>query len=596
MTFPVTRTPDYETLTTGSESPDDLEQLPPVRIALLGDCATQQFVPLLKSLLRRAGWRAEIYEADFSAIELTVYDSGSSLYQFNPEFIVLLNCTQALRMEYYLRQGSGCDFLTATLEKMSRIWRAVQANSSAVILQSNFVPPYERFFGNLDHKTPDAFYPIVTTLNMRISEEVRTSSVVFLNDIEAIASSVGRITWFDERFWTLAKTFCAVDHLPLVAQNIADIVLAHRGRVVKCVVLDLDNTLWGGVIGDDGLNGIKISAHGDGEAFYLFQRFLLELSRRGIILAVCSKNDHANAIEPFLKHPEMALRLEHITEFVANWEDKASNIRNIRQNLNIGFDSMVFLDDNPFERNLVRDLIPGLIVPELPEDPAEYVRAICDLNLFETASFSAEDLKRGEMYRAEARRREEQSLFGSAEEFLKTLDMRIEVARWDEFYLPRIAQLIQRSNQFNLTTRRLTEAQCESLMQDTERWTPLYASLSDRLGEHGLISVVTCERVGDELAIRDWLMSCRVLKRTVEQYLMTEVFHIARMAGLRRVTGDFIPTPKNSMVSEFFAQFGFRVVSREASGRSQWALDVADFELPVTYIKAVEDSQVMTAV
>ncbi len=595
MTFPNTRTPDYEMLVTGSKPATDGKELPQIRLALLGDCATQQFAPLLKSLLRRAGWKAEIFEADFNAIELTAYDPRSSLYAFNPDFIILLNCTQALRLEYYARQGSGADFLASTWEKMARIWRAIQANSSAVILQSNFVPPYERFFGNLDHKTLDAFYPVVTALNARLSEEVRNSAI-FLNDVEAIASSVGRLTWFDERFWTLAKTFCAIDHLPLVAQNIADIVLAHRGKVVKCVVLDLDNTLWGGIIGDDGLNGIKISAHGDGEAFYLFQRFLLELSRRGIILAVCSKNDHANAIEPFVKHPEMVLKLDHITEFVANWEDKASNIRRIRQNLNIGFDSMVFLDDNPFERNLVRDLIPDMIVPELPEDPAAYVRAICDLNLFETASFSAEDLKRAEMYRVEAKRREEQSLYGSAEEFLETLDMRIAVARWDEFHLPRIAQLIQRSNQFNLTTRRLTETQCASLMQDTLHWTPLCASLSDRLGDHGLICVLTCEKTGDELAIRDWLMSCRVLKRTVEQYLMTEVFRIARESGLRRVTGEFIPTAKNAMVSDFFVQFGFREMFRDPDGRTQWALDVADFEAPVTYIQPVTDAKFMMAV
>ena len=303
--------------------------------------------------------------------------------------------------------------------------------------------------------------------------------------------------------------------------------MALRGRVVKCVVLDLDNTLWGGVIGDDGLEGIQLNSHGDGEAFYRFQLFLRELLKRGIILAVCSKNEMANALLPFEKHPEMVLKRDDIACFVANWNDKADNIRHIRETLNIGFDSMVFLDDNAFERDLVRTLVPGVIVPDLPEDPADYVRAISELNLFETTTFSAEDLQRSELYRLEGLRRSEQASFGSLDEFLKSLKMQMTIARFDPYHLPRIAQLIQRSNQFNLTTRRLTEADCADLMNDAS-FIPLYAKLTDRLGDHGLIAVVILERLEGELAIRDWLMSCRVLKRGVEQALMKEVFQQAK--------------------------------------------------------------------
>ena len=216
-----------------------------------------------------------------------------------------------------------------------------------------------------------------------------------------VASWIGRQYWFDERFWDLTKTFCAPEHLPAVAKNIVDVVMSTRGRTVKCVILDLDNTLWGGVIGDDGLDGIVLSAHGDGEAYYRLQLFLKELLKRGMLLAVASKNEMSNALLPFEKHPDMVLRREDITVFMADWNEKAGNIRKIQEALNIGFDSMVFLDDNPFERQLVRGVLPDVIVPELPVDPADYVRAICELNLFETPTFSAEDLKRGEMYRAE---------------------------------------------------------------------------------------------------------------------------------------------------------------------------------------------------
>ncbi|HVU45538.1 MAG TPA: HAD-IIIC family phosphatase, partial [Terracidiphilus sp.] len=411
---------------------------------------------------------------------------------------------------------------------------------------------------------------------------------VLLHDVEGVASLAGRSRFFDDRFWDMWKTFCSLDVLPAIAQNLVDVLLATRGRGVKCVVLDLDNTLWGGVIGDDGLDGISLNAHGDGEAWYRLQLFLRELHRRGILLAVCSKNDERNALLPFESHPEMVLRREDITVFKANWQDKAENIREIREILNIGFDSMVFLDDNPFERNLVRSLVPGVIVPDLPEDPSEYVRFLTELNLFETAAFSEEDLRRAEMYKVEADRREAATSYASVEEFLQSLDMRIVVSRFDSYHLPRIAQLIQRSNQFNLTTERRSQAECERLMHDTSM-IPLYIELSDRLGDHGLISVVILQPDGEELRITDWLMSCRVLARGVEQYVMNEVFTIARERGLAAVTGRYIPTAKNGMVRDFFAQFGFVKVS-EANGETQWAMESLSYRPSRVFIKPSENA------
>jgi FkbH-like protein len=569
--------------------------LPEVRIAILGDAATQQFVPLIKVLLRRSGFRVEIYEGPFAAAELEAYDANSALYAFNPGFIVLLNSTQALRSQFFTRKGSGSEFREQAADRLERVWSAIRARSNALILQSNFVLPLERTFGNFDHKVPDSFYSVIAALNQQIAQRARAHPGVVVNDVEALASEVGRRSWFDDRLWFHAKTFCAIEYLPLVARNIAQIILASNGRVVKCVILDLDNTLWGGIIGDDGVNGIKLSSHGDGESFYLLQSFLLELSKRGVLLAVCSKNEEKNATEPFLQHPEMVLKLEHIVVFMANWDDKAHNIRKIQETLNIGFDSIVFLDDNPFERNLVRELVPGVVVPELPEDPAGYLRAITELNLFETVSFSAEDLQRADMYRVEAERRNHAASYANVDEFLASLDMRMVVDRWDGYHLPRIAQLLQRSNQFNLTTRRLTESQCAAMMKGPAESLLLFASLSDRLGDHGLIAVVTCEPDGDVLAIRDWLMSCRVLTRGVEQYLMSQVFEYARRLGFDGVTGEYIPTAKNGMVRDFFAQFGFDNIAEDPSGRTQWALRVADFQPSATYIKEANQAYAASA-
>jgi FkbH-like protein len=559
-----------------------------IKVALLSDAATQRFVPILRALFARLGVHAEIYEGPFDAIELEVYDRNSGLYKFQPQVVVLLNSVQALRAVFLRPETDPASFVDITSDRIMRIWDAIHANIPATILQSNFVLPYERFFGNFDQKVPQSLYATVTTLNSRIAENSRSRGSVLLCDVESVASWLGRQQWFEDRFWDSAKFLCALDCLTYVANSIVKIVMASLGQVIKCVVVDLDNTLWGGVIGDDGLDGIQISAHGDGEAFYRMQLYLRALKQRGIVLAVCSKNEIANALLPFEKHPDMVLRREDFAVFIANWNDKALNIREIKETLNIGFDSMVFLDDNPFERNLVRELVPGVVVPELPEDPADYVRAISELNLFETTSFSTEDAKRTELYQAEATRREEQAGFASVEEFLQSLDMRITVGRFDPFHLPRISQLMQRSNQFNLTTRRLSEIECKALMENAA-CLPLYAKLADRLSDHGLISIVTAEALAQELAIRDWLMSCRVLGRGVESFLMNRVVEHARKIGLAHVTAEYIPTAKNGMVKDFFQQFGFEKVSEGPNGAAQWRLPTKDYHPRSTFMKMVED-------
>jgi FkbH-like protein len=552
-----------------------------IRIALLSDAASQQFVPLLKTLFHENGVHAEFYEGAFDALELEALNPASGLYSFGPGVIVLANCTQTLRSRYYASQPA--DFLEVSTERMLRIWDALERYSSARVIQCNYPLPYERQFGNYDLKVPHSLYSVTWELNSRIALYARERSNILVCDVESIASYLGRKQWFDERLWTLSKTFCQLDCLPYVAQGLVEIVLSTLGRIVKCVILDLDNTLWGGVVGDDGPLGIAIGPHGDGEPFYHFQQFLLTLKKRGILLAVCSKNNRNSALQPFLENPGMALKYEDITVFIANFDNKADNIRVIRDTLGIGFDSMVFLDDNPFERNLVRQILPDVIVPELPEDPADYVRAVSELNLFESSSFSAEDLGRSELYQREAERLALKSTVSSIDEYLQSLDMRIKVARFEPAKIPRIAQLIQRSNQFNLTTHRYSEGECEAMMRDEANFLPLYASLSDRFGDHGLISVVVLKVKPAELEILDWLMSCRVLTRGVEQFLMNRVFAVANQMGLRRVLGQYIPTAKNGMVKEFYVQFGFQNVL-ESNGRTHWQLAPETYRMRPVYI------------
>jgi FkbH-like protein len=573
---------DYASLVKASRRLDPAANSHKIKIALLSDAATQQFVPLLRTLFHRNGVDAATYEAPFDGIELETINAHSGLYRFHPDLIFILNSVQALRASFGKRAGAALAFGEETPNRIAKIWEAIQSHSNATIIQSNFVMPYERYFGNFDQKVAGSFASLVASINTAVAEKARSRSGILINDVDAVASWVGRRHWFDDRLWDLAKAFCSLDYMPALAKNMVDIAMAMRGRVVKCVVLDLDNTLWGGVIGDDGVDGIALNAHGDGEAFYRLQIYLKELLHRGILMAVCSKNEMSNALLPFEKHPDMVLKRSDISAFLANWNDKAENIRTVRDILNIGLDSMVFLDDNPFERNLVRGVLPEVIVPELPEDPADYVRAISELNLFETTTFSKEDVNRADLYRAEAERREAQASFANADEFLKSLDMRIVVARFDPFHLPRIAQLIQRSNQFNLTTHRYSEADCEALMKNPQV-TPLYVKLSDRLGDHGLIGVIVLEPENDALRIRDWLMSCRVLARGVEQTLMNMVVEKAREHRLAKVCGEYIRTAKNQMVEDFFGRFGFTQTAGD-NDHAHWTLNTSDYQSKETFI------------
>ena len=381
----------------------------------------------------------------------------------------------------------------------------------------------------------------------------------------------------------MTKAYCQLELLPLVCQTIVEVVLTLMGRVLKCLVLDLDNTLWGGVVGDLGHLGVEIGAHGDGEAFFHFQSYLLALKRRGVILAVCSKNELENALRPFTDNPDMVLKRNDIAVFIANWDNKADNIRSIRERLNIGLDSIVFIDDNPFERNLVRQLAPEVVVPEMPEDPADYVRFLSGLNLFEATSFSAEDGRRADQYKEEAYRLELRAAVSVVGEYLSSLKMMIRVARFDPENIARISQLTQRSNQFNLTTQRLNEAECRQMMLDEQHYIPLSASLSDRFGDHGLIGIITLKPEGDCLTITNWLMSCRVLARGVEEYLMAHVVELAQIQGFSRIAAEYIPSPKNGMVKEFYARFGFEQVS-EKDGHSHWRLDPPSFQPTTTYM------------
>ena len=370
----------------------------------------------------------------------------------------------------------------------------------------------------------------------------------------------------------------SIEVLPFIASKTIDIIKAINGKLKKCVILDLDNTTWGGIIGDDGLENIQVGSLGIGKAFSEFQYWIKKLKNRGIIVAVCSKNTESIAKEPFESHPDMVLHLEDIALFIANWENKVDNIHKIQNILNIGFDSIVFLDDNPFERNIVRENIPEICVPELPDDPAEYLEYLYKLNLFETISLSKEDSERTKQYQIEGKRAISQQKFTNEDDFLKSLDMVSLVEPFNKFNVPRIAQLSQRSNQFNLRTIRYTELDIENLCTSANHFTYSF-TLDDRFGNNGMICVIILQKKNDNtLFIDTWFMSCRVLKRGMENFTLNTISTFAKENGYDFLKGEYIQTAKNEMVQKHYKMLGFT----ESNG--YWLLNINEYQKRNCYI------------
>ncbi len=536
----------------------DSTGLPRYRLAVLGDCATQHLATALKGQAYDVGVGLDVFEADYDQIFAQVADAGSELYAFAPDGILIYMCAEKLYETFCNTelQERG-HFAESIYAQITKYWSMIGAHTNASVLQFNFIELDDKVFGNYAGKTEGSFLYQIRKLNCMFMQGAQEHKNVFPVDLAQTALWFGLERFRDPRLYYAAKMPLSMEALPAVAAQVLDVICAIMGRIKKCIILDLDNTLWGGVIGDDGLAGIQIGELGMGHAFSDFQMWIRELGRRGIILAVCSKNEEETAKEPFEKHNEMVLRLDDIAVFVANWEDKATNIRQIQQILNIGMDSIVFLDDNPFERDAVASLIPQITVPDLPDDPAQYVPYLQSLHLFETASHTREAANRAQQYQAEARRIEAQKHFDSYDDYLKDLNMQANALPFDEYHYPRIAQLTQRSNQFNLRTVRYTEADVQRLANDG-RYITLYFTLKDKISDYGLISVVVMEKQDEEtLFVDTWLMSCRVLKRGMEEFVVNKMIETAKQNGYQNVVGEYIKTPKNAMVEHIYAKLGF---------------------------------------
>lgn len=554
----------------------DLRPLVPFRIGLLSNSTVDFLIPAIVATAARYGIALQIVQGEFDQSLQDAVSPDSAVNRFAPDAVLIAVDHHGLPISPSPGDASAeRSSIHAALDYLDAIRKGIKRNTQAICILQMLAPPPETLFGSLDGILPGSVSRITQGVNAGIAQELLGSEdVVF--DVGHLAATVGLADWHCPRDWNLGKFPFSDVFVPLYADHFCRILAALRGKSRRCLIIDLDNTLWGGVIGDDGLDGIQL-AQGDaaGEAFQAVQRMALGLRARGIVLAVCSKNEDDMARMPFRSHPEMLLREDHIAIFQANWQDKPSNIRAITHALSLGLESVVFMDDNPAEREFVRKALPEVAVPELPDDPAFYARTLNAAGYFESVSFSREDVDRADFYQDNARRVQLQQQSGDLESYLRSLNMEITFQPFDATGRARIAQLINKSNQFNLTTRRYTEAQVAEWERDPEAF-PLQVRLRDSFGDNGMICVVIChESNPGKWEIDTWLMSCRVLGRRVENAVLKHLLDHAKKRGISVLRGVYIPTDRNRLVAHHYSKLGFTQVAIEPNGATLYELDVA---------------------
>ncbi len=550
--------------------------LTPFKLGVVSNATMDLMLAPMVTAAIRNGIDLEVITADFGQVAQEAFDPDSRLNQSRLDAVLLALDYRA----YPVFIGEFCSsnekvISVEALRYLKQIRESFKNNGGMIcITQTLACPPYE-LSGNFDTQFDGMLRRSLSEFNFALSEDVRNQTDVML-DIAALANMVGTNQWFDERQWFMSRVPMANTFIPLYAEYLTKLIAALRGKSKKCLVLDLDNTLWGGVIGDDGLEGIQIGqGHPVGESFLAVQQWVKALKELGIILAVCSKNEKSIALEAFHKHSGMLLKENDFAVFIANWDDKASNIRRIAEILNIGLDAMVFVDDNPAEREIIRTMIPEISVPELPKDPSQFLRILCAARYFEKIDFTEDDAQRSAQYKSNLQRQELQQTTPNLTEYLISLGMRIRFAPFNEVGRKRIVQLINKTNQFNLTTRRYTEAEVLEF-EKSDQYVTLQVHLQDKFGDNGMICVVICKVIDDCWEIDTWLMSCRVIKRRVEEAVCDELVALARSFGINKLRGSYRPTEKNNLVNQHYQKLGFQWIS-SVDSEEVWELEIEQY-------------------
>jgi len=555
-----------------------LSPLSPLRIGLIGNTTTKLITPALIGSALRFGIVLEVVEAEYNQIAQEAFSEDSTLSGLELDAILVSIDHHGLP---FLPSPGNKKLADKNVQDCLSFIKSVIASlrdkTGAQIILQNIAPPVESMFGSYEARLHGTLPWLVSSLNSELNE--LASDDISILDIADLASKVGLVNWHNPTLWNMAKLSFSQKFIPIYTDYVCRIFAAKLGKSRRCLILDLDNTLWGGVIGDDGMEGILIG-NGDptAEAFSNLQQIVLELHNRGIVLAVCSKNEDATARKPFREHPEMILKEEHFAAFQANWSDKAANIKAMSEMLSLGLESFVFLDDNPAERMQVRQELPEVAVPELPKDPALYGNTLIAAGYFEATAFSEEDEKRTAFYRENAKRAEILTKSPNMDSYLESLGMEITLVPFDATGRSRIVQLISKSNQFNLTTKRYSNCEVEDF-EDKPNFFTRQIRLKDVFGDNGMISVIICEKNPDVWRIDTWLMSCRVLGRRVEEAVLQDIVKHAREEGASKLLGVFSPTERNILVKDHYKKLGFTKISGKGKDET-WELETSNYQTP----------------
>jgi FkbH-like protein len=553
------------------------------RTAILRSFTVEPIVPLLKAEAFYAGIDLAVHIGDFNAYSQEILDSSSALYDFHPQSVILAARTPDIAPDLWAQypdlspeeNKKACERVSSGFQ---RCIQAFRERSTAALIVHNLEEPVRPSAGLLDAQAETGQSEAVRTINRELMQHASENSGVYILDYNALQARYGRQSWQDDRKYLTTRLPISGDNLIHVAREWLRFLVPLSGKIAKALVVDLDNTLWGGVVGEDGFAGIKLGPEYPGAAYQAVQRVMLDLARRGILLAVCSKNNPEDAMEVLEKHPGMLLRPQHFTAMRISWNDKVQGLREIASELNIGADSLAFLDDNPAEREQVRTSLPEVTVIDLPANPFAYAAAVQECPVFERLSLSSEDQQRTAIYASQRERKREEQQFQSKEDFYRFLEQKVEIAPVSPATLARVAQLTQKTNQFNLTTRRYTEQQI-SEMSARKGWQVLSIRVRDRFGDQGLVGVAITHDERDTCEIDTFLLSCRVIGRTVETALLSAAAKAAMERACTRLAGCFLPTRKNAPAQNFYSQHGFRLESENGDG-SLWVFDLTRQQIP----------------
>lgn len=552
----------------------------PKRIAVLGGSTTHDIIRILELFLLDMGIEPSFYESEYAQYWQDAMFDNPELAEFAPDLIYIHTSNRNI-ISYPSMQDDRAAvdvLLDSQYRHFEVMWEKLGAVYHCPVIQNNFEFPSYRLLGNQDAVDFHGKINFLTELNRKFYEYAQSHENFYINDIQYLSACYGLDAWADPFFWHMYKYALCLPAIPTLAFNLANIIKSIYGKNKKALVLDLDNTLWGGIVGDDGVENLEIGQETSmGQAFTEFQQYIKEHKDIGIMLNVNSKNEEENAIAG-LNHPDGVLRPEDFILIKANWNPKSQNILDIAQELNILPESLVFVDDNPAEREIVRAQVPGVAIPEI-EKPEHYIRLLDKSGFFEVTKLSEDDKKRNEMYKANQERRQQEASFGDYGEYLKSLEMVGTIRPFEPLYMARIAQLTNKSNQFNLTTKRFTQSEIEQTAAD-EKYITLYGKLEDKFGDNGVVTVVIGKVEEEVLHMELWLMSCRVLKRDMEFAMMDEVVGKCLERGLKAIRGYYYPTAKNAMVKNFYELQGFTKISEDEAGNAVW-----EYRIPGEYHK-----------